>query len=251
MSSITEALWNAHNPNHYPFLSHAFLYALETSGSVGREAGMLPDVYGSSTELQKRLGLYPVFKNFTVTANIFLIGSGPAARKRQASITTPSSWWSTLYTSGWTSTINEGAPLRSSRCTLQMFCRQHNISGAHILHCLKEEVGMLSQNGFIKRETHQYHFHNSNFENFDDFLSSLKSRHRKQIQKERARAYDNQLEINLERGSDLSDVDWRRIYALYKNTYERKMGQSLSYGSLLHTDARSGTTQPTCSYCTG
>ena len=107
---------------------------------------------------------------------------------------------------------------------LQMFCRQHHLSGAHILHCLKEEVGVLSQHGFIKRETHQYHFHNSNFENFDDFLSSLKSRHRKQIQKERARAYDNHLEINLERGSDLSDVDWRRIYALYKNTYERKWG---------------------------
>ena len=120
MSSITEALWNAHNPNHYPFLSHAFLYALETSGSVGREAGMLP-MYMEVQQNSKTVGFIPLYLNFTVTANIFLIGSGPAARKRQASITTPSSWWDTLYTSGWTSTINEGAPLRSSRCTLQMF----------------------------------------------------------------------------------------------------------------------------------
>ena len=91
MSSVTEALWNAHNPNHYPFLSHAFLYALETSGSVGREAGMLP-MYMEVQQNSKTVGFIPLFK-FHSYGEYILIGSGPAARKRQASITTPSYWW--------------------------------------------------------------------------------------------------------------------------------------------------------------
>ena len=74
------------------------------------------------------------------------------------------------------------------------------------------------------RETHQYHFHNQGYDDFEAFLASLKSRHRKQIKKERERAADNSVTVALVRGTELSADDWAQVYRLYEDTYRRKWG---------------------------
>ena len=63
MEDISVQDWNAHNPNAYPFLSHAFLHALETSQSVGREKGMIP-MHMQLLQEEQSLGFVPLYLKF-------------------------------------------------------------------------------------------------------------------------------------------------------------------------------------------
>jgi len=224
MADIPVDVWNAHNPNQYPFLSHAFLYALETSGSVGRETGMLP-MYMELHHHNKIIGFVPLYLKFHSYGEYIFDWEWARGAQAAGIDYYPKLLVGAPYTPavGHRLLINQDHYQPAGE-VLKRLCHQHQLSGVHVLHCLEQEAQALSEVSFIKRETHQYHFHNSNYENFDAFLASLKSRHRKQIQKERARAYDNGLKLELERGSQLVEDDWKNIYYLYENTYRRKWG---------------------------
>ena len=224
MKDISPQSWDARNPDAYPFLSHAFLNALETSGSVGRETGML-SMHMELRCQDRTVGFVPLYLKFHSYGEY--IFDWEWARGAQAAGI--EYYPKLLVGAPYTPAVGHRLLMDSEHYPhagqiLRLFCSQHQLSGVHILHCLKQEAQALSEEGFIPRETHQYHFHNADYENFDAFLASLKSRHRKNIQKERARAHASPLSLALVRGDTLSPSDWRRVYQLYENTYERKWG---------------------------
>ena len=61
-------------------------------------------------------------------------------------------------------------------------------SSIHWLFCTAEEQAYLATQGYFPRASLQFHWHNRGYASFDDFLGALKSRKRKQLRKERARA---------------------------------------------------------------
>jgi predicted N-acyltransferase len=61
-------------------------------------------------------------------------------------------------------------------------------SSIHWLFCTAEEQAALAEAGHFARATYQFHWHNKGYASFDDFLAQLKSRKRKQLRKERAKA---------------------------------------------------------------
>ena len=58
----------------------------------------------------------------------------------------------------------------------------------HWLFCSEDEQRLLVDNGHFARASFQFHWHNAGYASFDAFLAALKSRKRKQLRKERARA---------------------------------------------------------------
>ena len=52
-------------------------------------------------------------------------------------------------------------------------------------------MAFLGQQGFLQRTDQQFHWANSNYGNFDDFLAALSARKRKTIRRERRDALAN------------------------------------------------------------
>ena len=76
------------------------------------------------------------------------------------------------------------------------------------------------------REGIQFHWENNNYKSFNDFLSTLSSRKRKQIKKERECLKKNNLKVKLLTGDDLQKEDFEFFYECYLDTTGRKWGST-------------------------
>jgi predicted N-acyltransferase len=80
----------------------------------------------------------------------------------------------------------------------------------------------LEPHGYMPRASFQYHWENKGFESFCDYLSSLKSKRRKEVRRERRAAQALGLEIQVEPGHTLSEDDISSFYACYRSTIDQR-----------------------------
>lgn len=95
----------------------------------------------------------------------------------------------------------------------------HKHSSAHFLFTTSDEQKFLGDNGYILRDSFQYHFFNESYSSFDDFLEKLKTKKAKHILKERQFP-----ELTIERltGNTLTQAHADEMYNFYLMTIEEK-----------------------------
>jgi uncharacterized protein len=81
------------------------------------------------------------------------------------------------------------------------------------------------QSGLLQRTGQQFHWHNRNYETFDDFLATLASRKRKMVRKERAEAHADGISIESLTGADITEAHWDAMFEFYLDTGSRKWGK--------------------------
>ena len=122
--------------------------------------------------------------------------------------------------SDWTATA--GALLSG---LLQIFER-HQVSSLHITFPTKREWEVFGEAGLLQRQGFQYHWQNSGYGSFDDFLGALSSRKRKTIRKERQKALSTEgLSVRRLTGADIQERHWHAFHRFYLNTVDRKWAQ--------------------------
>lgn len=109
--------------------------------------------------------------------------------------------------------------------TMQQFCAQNQLSGAHVTFADQSTQTALLKHGFLARTDRQFHFINRGYKDFDDFLARLTSRKRKKIKSERKRATEH-VTIKRLRGDEIRPEHWDIFYAFYMDTSERKWGHA-------------------------
>ena len=72
----------------------------------------------------------------------------------------------------------------------------------------------------------QFHWKNNNYLDFDQFLTSLSSRKRKSINKEREYIKNSNIKILKITGDEISDSDWDHMFLFYQNTTDKKWGNA-------------------------
>jgi predicted N-acyltransferase len=92
-------------------------------------------------------------------------------------------------------------------------------NSAHFLFLPEQEIDIFKKAGYLIRESIQYHFYNSNFFQFSDFLSTLKTKKAKTIDLERS---FHGLEISQTTGEKLQDQHALRMYQYYLSTIKAK-----------------------------
>lgn len=107
---------------------------------------------------------------------------------------------------------------------LKSFASANACSGFHFNFIDSQQARALANNGMLIRKTHQYHWHNQNFKNFDDFLNSLTSRKRKNIKAERNHLKSLGITHRHFSGASLTDSLMDVFYQFYLYTYDRKWG---------------------------
>ena len=213
---------------HNPFLSHAFLSALEESGSVGGRSGWSPAhilVTRGSGPLEAAAPCY--VKSHSMGEYVFDGGWADAYEraggryypKLQVSVPfTPVTGPRLLATP-------EAAPARDLLVAgLRALRQQLGASSTHLTFLGKQESDDLGARGFLTRTDKQFHWLDEGFGSFDGFLEALTSRKRKMIRRERRDALANDITIERLSGRDITEAHWDAFFAFYVDTGARKWG---------------------------
>ena len=102
---------------------------------------------------------------------------------------------------------------------LKALVLENNLSSAHILFPQGLEASALADQGFMLRDSVQFHWHNQDFESFEHFLSALTMKRRKNIRREREQVAKEGISFKHIPGNEAKDEDWEFFYRCYENTY--------------------------------
>jgi len=229
LRDVPAAEWDACAGSDNPFVGHAFLEALETSGSATAETGWLPQHILVEDESGHLLGAAPLYlKSHSYGEYVFDHGwahalenaGGKYYPKLQAAVPfTPVTGPRLLCRPGTGKEVT--ATLIAA---LLEVARAHKVSSLHVTFPTGEEWEQLAAAGFLQRSGQQFHWENQGYQTFDDFLEALNSRKRKQIRRERRDALATGLEIETLTGGDLETRHWDAFYRFYMAMTERKWG---------------------------
>ncbi len=213
-----------------PFLSHAFLKALEDSKSVGRRTGWQPQHLLAESSDGDLLGAVPLYvKGHSQGEYIFDHGWAQAFEraggryypKLQAAIPfTPVPGPRLFVRPGPLADAVREAMIDM----LASIADDNGISSVHATFCSEEDWKHFGARGWLLRLGRQYHWANAGYQTFDDFLGALSSRKRKAIRKERESVRREGLTIRQLSGADLKPRHWDAFYAFYMDTGGRKWG---------------------------
>jgi predicted N-acyltransferase len=208
-----------------PFVSHAFLSALEDSGSVGSRSGWDPAPLVVKRADGTLAGAIPAYlKSHSQGEYVFdhawadawhRAGGQYYPKLQIASPFTPATGPRLLGDPALAPVLIAGA---------EAMCRQNGLSSAHATFLSPEQVAPFEKAGWLLREDIQFHWENRGYASFDAFLASLASAKRKNLRKERAAAQAG-LEIRALSGGDLKQEHWDAFWRFYQDTGSRKWGR--------------------------
>ena len=206
-----------------PFASHAFLAALEDSGSVGPGTGWTPAPILVEDEASHLVAAAPSYLK-THSQGEYVFDHGWAdAWERAGGAYYPKLQIAVPFTPV------PGPRLLGSRpqyllAAIEAVTVQNEMASAHITFADQAGVAECERRGWLMRHGIQYHWFNRGYASFADFLGALRSPKRKAIRKERAAAREG-LEFRVLRGADIRPEDWDAMWAFYQHTGSRKWGQ--------------------------
>lgn len=231
LDEVAADQWNALDATDNPFLSHQFLSALENTGCVGGPSGWHPE-------------------HITLWQNNQLVAAAPAYRKDH-------SFGEYVFDFAWADAYRRAGlryypkllvavpfspvtgprllvhphhaaePLKAKLIdALIAHCHARGYSTAHILFPDGRDRQHLAASGMIERSGFQFHWRNEGYAAFDDYLSALSARKRKNIQRERRQVHEAGIHLRVITGAQVQEVDWNRFYQLYRLSAEIKGGSA-------------------------
>ena len=222
--------WDACAGDGNPFVSHAFLKALEDGGAVGADTGWLPQHLVVEDESGRVSGVTPFYLRGDSYGEYVFDHGWAHAYERAGGRYYPKLLSAVPFSPvpGPRLLVRPGAFADRARAALASamieVARRSGLSSVHVNFLSREEWDYLGELGFLKRLGQQYHWHNDGYRSFDDFLDALNARKRKTIRKERRKLEEWGLSFEALTGAGLRERHWDLFYRFYRNTVDRKWG---------------------------
>jgi uncharacterized protein len=231
IADIPAGAWDACAGDGNPSVSHAFLSALEESGSTTARTGWAPQHLALADPDGAIIGAVPLYaKNHSYGEYIFDYGWADAY-ERAGRRYYPKLLCAAPFTPvpGPRLMLRPGAPPETRAhliAAMIELAKQRQISSLHVNFPERTDIQALTEAGFLHRVGQQFHWTNDGYRDFDDFLAALNSRKRKAVKKERREALASGLEIEILTGPDLKPRHWDAFYEFYLATSDRKWGSA-------------------------
>ncbi|NBC37670.1 GNAT family N-acetyltransferase [Novosphingobium sp. FSY-8] len=232
VADLSAAEWDGLSDGGNPFVTHAFLAAMERSGSVDRldaeqsHTGWRAAPIVVNDDNNVALGALPAYiKSHSqgeyvfdhAWADAWARAGGDYYPKLQIAVPfTPATGPRIL-----TRDRAVALPLLRAAETL---CRDAELSSAHATFIAPDQVALFEQAGWLIRHDIQFHWENRGYGCFDDFLGALSSAKRKNLRKERAAAQAG-VTIRQLSGDAIRPEHWDAFWAFYQDTGSRKWGR--------------------------
>ncbi|HEY1864177.1 MAG TPA: GNAT family N-acetyltransferase [Roseiarcus sp.] len=213
-----------------PFITHAFLNALEASGSVGGRSGWAPAHLTVEDAGGRMVAAAPCYLKSHSQGEYVFDHAWADAYERAGGSYYPKLQVAVPFTpvTGRRLLVAADAPEGAREAligALRELRKQTKTSSIHLTFPTVEDSERLSSAGFLIRTGEQFHFSCNGFANFDDFLGALASRKRKAIKRERRDALDNGIAIDWLTGSLIRSEHWDAFFKFYMHTGSRKWGR--------------------------
>ena len=213
-----------------PFLTHAFLHALEASGSVGGRTGWAPAHLTVEDSGGRMVAAAPCYLKSHSQGEYVFDHAWADAYERAGGDYYPKLQVAVPFTpvTGRRLLVAADAPEGARDAligALRELRKQTKASSIHATFPTAEDSGRLSKAGFLIRTGEQFHFSCNGYANFDAFLGALASRKRKAIKRERRDALDNGIAIDWLTGPSIRSEHWDAFFKFYMHTGSRKWGR--------------------------
>ena len=222
VSGLNAAAWDRLAGDD-PFVSHAFLSALEASGSVGKGTGWTPATILIEDDASHLTSAAPAYLK-THSQGEYVFDHGWADAFERAG----GSYYPKLQIAVPFTPV-PGPRLLGSQpqyllAAAEAVVLQNEISSAHLTFIEEADALEAERRGWVIRRGIQYHWESRDYRDFGDFLTALSSRKRKAIRKEREAARVG-LEFLALRGADIGPTEWDWMWRFYQDTGSRKWGR--------------------------
>ena len=230
LSHIAANDWNRLIGNDNPFARHEFLFAMERHGAIGEEFGWIPQ-YLLAYQNNTLVGAVPMYLKDNSYGEFVFDWAWAEAYARSGFDYYPKLVVSIPYT-----------PATGNRLFIHPEHDCGAIANALINHALlhAEKLGVSSLHWlfmderdtqyfkahpeFLMRLGCQFHWHNQNYESFNHYLDSFRSSKRKKIRRERKHVQEQNINLNVLSGNEITEQQWDIYHQFYTSTFERKSG---------------------------
>ena len=209
-----------------PFISHAFLSAMEDSGSVGPGTGWSPAPIAIHDSQGRLAAALPAYLKGHSQGEYVFDHAWADAWERAGGAYYPKLQIAAPFTpaSGPRLLLADPALATPLLRAAEQLCEGNGLSSAHATFVEPAQVALFEAAGWLIRSDIQFHWHNRGYASFEDFLADLSSRKRKDLRKERAAA-QNGVTIRHLRGAEIRPAHWDAFWLFYQDTGSRKWGQ--------------------------
>jgi len=220
LSEIPAGDWDALHDGRNPFVAHAFLSGLESTGCLREEWGWIPQ-HIALWDGDALVAAAPGYLK-TNSHGEFVFDHAWAHAYAQHGLDYYPKWLGAVPYSPVTGPrllARDDAGRRALLDVIGDFLRASGISSAHVnFHSKGEDTAF--GDDWLLREDVQYHWRNdAGWERFDDFLAAMDHRHRKNIRQERRRVREAGIAFRIVHGDEASDADLAAMHGFYLRTF--------------------------------
>jgi uncharacterized protein len=228
IADVDAAAWDALAPAGHPFLRHAFLDALEASGSATEKTGWQPFHLVVEDGARRLVAAAPLYvKSHSYGEYVFDHGWAEGYR-RAGGRYYPKLLAAVPFTPvpGPRLLAADEAARAALVEGLKAVTRQLGVSSLHVNFCTEAEATTLEEAGFLLRRGIQFHWENQGYASFEAWTDALKSAKRKMVRKERERVRAAGVTLEAVHGDAVDRRLLDEFFPFYLATVDKRWGNA-------------------------
>jgi uncharacterized protein len=226
-NDVAAADWDACAGTANPFVSHAFITALEESGSATPRTGWGPAHLVVDGDGGRPAAIMPAWLKSHSQGEYVFDHAWADAFERAGGRYYPKLQIAVPFTPvpGPRLLLRDPALAPALVAAAEGAAQQFGLSSAHATFVSDDQIAAFEDAGWLIRAGQQFHWSNRGYGDFDAFLADLAARKRKAIRRERAAAIEGGVEIEHVTGAALTETHWDAFWDFYQDTGSRKWGR--------------------------
>lgn len=220
LADLPDFDWRAWSDDN-PFISPAFLRAMENTGCTSEETGWQPCHLILYDQHRQPAGFMPMYLK-THSQGEFVFDMAWARAFSQYGL----EYYPKLLCAAPFSPVtgprligrNAQARHVLARAAIEV-ARRMQVSSIHVLFPEQDDLAVLRESGYMVRESVQFHWNNAGYADFDAFLASLTYDKRKKIRQEARKVAQADITFEYKRGHQITAEDLSFFFSCYCNTY--------------------------------
>jgi predicted N-acyltransferase len=230
--------WDALRADANPFVSHAFLHALEQSSCIRPDWGWQAHHLGLHED-GRLLAAAPLYLKGNSHGEFVFDWSWASAWERAGREYYPKLLNGVPYSPVPGPRLLAGNHEKTpalQRALVEAMRDEAVRLGLSSIHANFLQPAELAAFGddWLARSDVQFHWHNRGYRHFPDFLAALNHKKRKNILRERVRVDASGLAIEWRSGDTLSRDEWHQVHALYEATFDIKGNHAALTAAFFH-----------------